>query len=180
MPTTNNATRKVVRPPKVTKAQKIATNFKQWLVLRKEDDTIKAEIDTLRIGLLDDIAATGEPDENGHVWIDLPAPVEFTDAKGRTVTYTSLKRELRKTPANPLPDPDKAEELLIEKDLWLTPKQEKTIRDLQVVLKFARIEVTVDVDAVAAAYFQGLISDDEYEEILTPVKETFAFQPATS
>lgn len=179
MPTTNN-TRKVARPPKVTKAQKIAADFKQWLVLRREDDTIKGEIDELRIGLLDDIEATGEKDEAGHVWIDLPAPIEWTDAKGRTVTYTSLKRELRKTPANPLPDPDKAEELLIEKDLWLTPKQEKTIKDLQVGLKFVRIEVTVDVDAVAAAYFQGIISEEEYEDILTPVKETFAFQPATS
>jgi hypothetical protein len=181
MPTTKSTTRKVVRPPRtVTPAQKILSDFKTWLTFRREDDLIKAEIDKKRISLLDDIEAEGVPDESGHVWFDLPEAVEWTDSKGRTVTYTSLKRELRKSPANPLPDPDDAEELLRQKGLWLTPKQEKTIKDLQVVLKFARIEVTVDVDAVAAAYFQGLITDDEYEEILTPVKEIFAFQPATS
>jgi hypothetical protein len=130
--------------------------------------------------LLDDIEAEGLPDENGHVWFDLPEAVEFTDAKGRTTTYTSLKRELRRSPANPLPEADKAEELLVEKGLWLTPKQEKDLRALQTQVKYATIEVTVNVDAVAEAYFQGIITEAEYEEILTPVKEIFAFQPATS
>jgi hypothetical protein len=180
MPTTTNTTRKVARPARVTKASKLASDFRQWLTLRKEDDLIKGRVDELRKGLLDDILETGEKDEKGHVWVDLPAPIEFTDAKGRTVTYTSLKRERRVSPANPTPDADLAEDLLREKGLWLTAKQEKAIKDLQVVLKFARISVEVDTDAVAAAYFQDLLSEEEYEGILIEQKETFAFQPATS
>ena len=136
--------------------------------------------DWLKDRLKDALAEVGEEDDAGHKWFDLPEPVEFKDHTGKVFQYVSLKRERRLTPARPTPDPDKSEALLRKKGLWLTDAQEKMIRDLQVALPNVTISVDVDVDAVASLYYKDVLTEKEYDALLVPQKESFAFIPSES
>jgi len=165
-------------PKSPRKPTGVSAWFRQWLETRDEVSVLEERTATLRQRLIDTIAERGEEDEKGSTWLDLPSPVEFTDHDGRSFRYTTLKRERHLRPAVPVPDPAKAEELLEEKGLWLTPAQARTIATLQVACPYAVISVSVDVDAVAGAYFKGIISEEEYSAILVEQKESFQFRPA--
>lgn len=136
-------------------------------------DRIKAELPKL-----------GEKDEKGNFWFDLPEAIEHVtlDSKGNTKTlqYTTLKVERRLSPATPTPNPEKAEEVLREKGLWLTDKQVKAIRDLQTAVPNAIISVEVDINAFASLYYKDVLSEEEYENTLVEQTETYAFIPSES
>ena len=162
------------------KKPSIGSWFKQWLTVRDEGTVLGERQDDLRNRILGGIELTGEEDEKGNYWVDLPQPVEFVDHTGKKFIYTVLKRERHLRPANPTPDPESAEQLLRDKGLWLAEKDEKGIRNLQAQCPYVTISVTVDVDAVASAYFKGVISEEEYEQILVEQKESFQFRPSES
>ena len=158
----------------------IVSWFKQYLVTNDDAKQITARATELKDRLKDALAEVGEEDDAGHKWFDLPEPVEFKDHTGKVFQYVSLKRERRLTPARPTPDPDKSEALLRKKGLWLTDAQEKMIRDLQVALPNVTISVDVDVDAVASLYYKDVLTEKEYDALLVPQKESFAFIPSES
>lgn len=168
------------RPSTKRQTSPIAKWFQNWLEVRDEGEVLKARQADLRDRLVEVVAERGDEDDKGNAWFDLAEPITFTDWKGKTHQYTTLKRERHLTPAQPQPDPEAAEELLRTKDMWLTEKQLKAIRDIQLACPYAVITVDVDVDAVAAAWFKDIISEEEYASVLTPQRETFQFRPSES
>lgn len=180
MPTVTRRTGTKRQPKETTSPNSIVTWFKQFLVVQNDAKQKADRAEQLKTRLKNGLAEVGEEDDKGHRWFDLPTPVEFKDFKGKVFKYTSLKRERRLTPAQPTPDPDKAEALLKEKGLWLTKAQEKTIRDLQTALPNVSISVEVDVDAVAALYYKDVLTEEEYDSILVEQRESFAFIPSES
>lgn len=174
MATTPTTARRTAKQP----TNPVSGWFKQWLQTKDEAVQLGERQATLRDRLLGQIDEQGFDDEKGNRWIELPQPVEFTDHKGKTFLYSLLKKQRSLTPANPTPDPEKAQALLEELDLWLSEKQQKLVRDLQIQCPYAVVSLDVDVDAVAGAYFKGIISEEQYEAILRPQRETFSFIPA--
>jgi hypothetical protein len=167
------------RPAKLSSAS-VTNWFRQFLTVNDQSKQDAERAAELKDRLKDAVGELGDTDEKQNVWLDLAEPVEFKDHKGKVFVYTTLKRERRMTPAQPTPDPEKAEDLLREKKLWLTAAQEKVIRDLQTALPNVTISVDVDIDAVAALYFKNVITEKEYDAILVQQKETFAFIPSES
>lgn len=158
--------------------------FTEWVGLKGNVAFETDRMNTLRDRTKEYVMKNGEEDENGSFWVELPEPVEHkvTDKNGKlkTYLYTHIKAQRSLTPATPLPVPEKAEALLRKKKLWLTPEQEKQIRDLAVALPYAFVSVSVDVDAVTGLVFRGLITDKEYEATLAAQTENFSFVPTES
>jgi hypothetical protein len=150
--------------------------FSQWLSAKDTAETFKEGQENLRVKVLDAVQEWGEEDADGHIFYDLPKPVEFTDRNGEVKIYTTLKRERHLTPAQPLPDAEKALALLKEKGLWLTEKELKVIQDLETRCPYAVISVDIDPDAVATAYYRDQLTEAEYEGILAEQRETFQFR----
>lgn len=155
----------------------ISVWFSRWLSAKDTAASFTEQQGELRDDILDAVITWGEEDDAGHVFYDLPKPVEFTDRKGETKVYTVLKREKHLTPAQPTPDPEKALDLLKDKGLWLTAKELKVIRDLEVRCPYAVISVDIDPDAVARAYYADELTEDEYDGILVEQKSTYQFRP---
>lgn len=152
--------------------------FKQWLTIRDEAEQLKNRTEELRTRLLEAVDQIGEEDDRGNVYLELTSPVEFCDSKGRVFQYTTLKRERHLRPANPLPDPELTEDLLRELKLWLKPDQEKAIEAIQIANPYVTITVEVDPDAVAQAYFKGVITEEQYDSLLQEQTESFQFRIA--
>ena len=166
--------------PKPNPASAVSRAFRQWLQIRDDGNVLSDRQGALRDRLVDSVREIGDSDEKGNIFVDLPSPVSFTDHKGKTFVYTTLKAERHLSPAQPTPDPDLAEELLREKGLWLTEDQEAAIQALRLLCPYAVIDVTVDTEAVTGAYFKGAITEGEFDGILREQKETFQFRPSES
>jgi hypothetical protein len=177
MPTKRQTT---TRAPRVSPTKSVSNWFHQWLVTKDEAEQLSERQGDLRVRLLDTITENGFEDDKGNWWFDLDEPVQFADRKGKVFKFTSLKRERHLSPAQPTPDPDKAESLLRKKNLWLTSAQEKLIKDLQLQCPYAVVNVSVDLDAVASLEFKGIISEKEYDATLREQKESFQFRPTES
>lgn len=166
--------------PRLKVRQRILSDFAHFVVLKSEGALIAQRQEDVRIALLDDVEQFGETDDNGNSWFELDEPV-FTEAiEGRRIRYTWLKRERHLTPANPLPEPELAEDLLRKRGLWLSRKTETEIQRIQQDNPYVTISVSVDVEALAKAVLTGAVSDDEYEATLKEQKETFQFRPTDS
>jgi hypothetical protein len=156
----------------------VADVFRQWLTVSDEAKVLGERAEELRARLLEQCDARGAKDEKGSSFLNLTTPVEFKDYKGRVKVYTVLKRERHLTPAVPTPDPEKAEELLKRLKLWISKADEKVLTEIGMKNPYITISIDVDPDAVAQAYFKGLINDDDYDAILLEQKESFQFRPA--
>lgn len=152
-----------------------AERFRNWIAVKDQTAMLQDTLDGNKKALMDDIAEWGEVDEKGSQFVDLEEPISFTDRKGKTFVYRTLKRQRSLTPKDPTPDDAKTEALLKKKGMWLSEAQEKQLTQLRIALRFARITVEVSPDAVAEAYFEGLISEKEYESLLVEQKEGWSF-----
>jgi len=151
--------------------------FKQWLTVSDEADLLEDRGAELKKRLLDTLVEHGEQDEKGSSFLEFTDPIEFTSHDGTTKIFTALKRERFVTPANPLPDPAKAEVLLRQLHLWPKPADEKVIKEFGIRNPYVKVTVTPDVDALAQAYFKGLISEEDYDACLVEQREGFRFRP---
>jgi len=169
--------------PKV-KTTSVVGWFKQYLTVNESAKTDGRRADELKGRIKGALPTIGEKDEKGNFWFDLPSAIEHetVDSKGnkKVLQYTTLKAERRLSPATPTPDPEKAEDVLRAKGLWLTKEQEKAIRDLQTAVPNATITVEVDVNAFASLYYKDVLTEEEYEDTLVEQTETFAFIPSES
>lgn len=172
MPTTT-----IKRNRRTTASRNIRENFTHWFGLKSEADLISKRQADVRVDLLTAIEEYGEADENGSSWFEFDEPVVVTDGEGRTLQFSFLKRERHLTPANPLPEPELAEELLRKRKLWLSKSDERLINVVQQENPYVTITVAVDVDALAKAVLTGAISDEEYEATLTEQRESWQFRP---
>jgi len=171
------ATATAAKPRRQRSASSLVRRFTEWLGIKDDAAALKIRQEELRLRLLDETFSGGRSGEDGHVYLPLSAPVEFEDHKGKVHKYTALKAERHLVPAVPLPDPEKTEALLRKKGLWLDAAQEKTIRDLQVRLPNVTITVDVDVDAVSGLYFKKVLTEKEYESLLTEQTEQWQLKP---
>lgn len=175
-------TKKSASPPaaakrKVNPVSRVPALLRQWRTIRSEVEVGEGRQDELKTRLMSILAEFGEEDDKGNLFIDFTEPVEVTDIGNKVFRYLGIKRERRLTPAAPLADQKKALELLRAKRLWMSASQERSLRELQLACRFASIRVEVDVEAVAKALFEGLISDKEYQSVLQEQREVFAFKP---
>lgn len=154
--------------------------FGSWLSAKDTAETFAEQQGELRVEILDAVKKYGTEDEKGNVWYALRTPQKFTNHKGKTYEFTDLKAERHLSPSQPTPDPEKAKELLVEKGLWLTEKQAKAIRDIQVACPYATIRIDIDADAVAKAWYADVITEAEYERTLVEQTVTYQFRPAES
>lgn len=117
-----------------------------WLSAKERYDAAKKEMDSYRSTLMARLEESGDEDENGHRYLDL------SDQVGK---WVGLQRQRRVTD---LFDEDKALEILGEKDL--------TERCVKMVPQ-------VDQDAVYAALYEGLLTEDDIYAMFPP-KITYA------
>jgi hypothetical protein len=153
----------------------VANWFRQFLTANDQIEVLEERCDTLRKRLLEAVVAKGHESE-GHYFLELTEPVEFKSHDGEVTIYRTLKRERHLIPAVQLPDPEKSVALLKKLKLWIKPAQEKILEEIGLSNPYIRINVTVDADAVAQAYYKELISEEEYDALLPPQKEQFQFK----
>lgn len=172
------ATRRTTTTRRPAETFNFLSTFKRWVSLKGTNESGKVQQDKWRDQLKDWVQAHGEKDENGSFWVTLPEIVTYENPAGKVFKYAFLKAQRSLSPSVPQPDPEAAEALLRKKGLWLTPAQEKAIRDLSVAVPYALISVNVDTDAFTGLVFRKLITDKEYESTLVEQTENFAFVPA--
>jgi hypothetical protein len=158
----------------------IVRDFKHWLGVKDEAATLGERQTEMRDRLINSIKENGVEDDKGNLWLDLPEPVEFKDRKGKIFQYASLKRQRSMVPANPGPDPERTEVYLRKRGLWLKPEQEEMLDQIQIQCPYVTITVTVDTDAVAGAYFKGVIPPKMFDKLLVEQREQFSFIPSES
>ena len=164
-------TAKKTRKPPITKW------FIHWRELKDQAEVVADRQGDFRDDLVEAVQQFGAKDGEGHYFYELPSPVEFPDHNGRTFKYVTLKAERHLTPSQPTPDPEKAEALLKSKGLWISPQDQKILRDLRTRNPVVSIEVEIDPDAVAKLWYQDELTDAEYEGTLREQKETYQFRP---
>lgn len=165
------------RPKRARSRVTVGGLVREWLTA---DDYAKQS--GKRAGELKDklkgiIEKRGAEDERGSQILPLSEPITFKTFDGKTKIYTALKRERHVTPAEPLPDPGKAVALLKRLKLWMSKDDEKLIKEIVLANRFVTITVEVDPDAVAKAYFEGLIDEDDYDAVLEEQRESWHFIP---
>jgi len=110
--------------------------------LTKQQDSIKTELSNL-------VDTEGEPDEKGHLWIQLPEEVDG---------YTALQRQRKVSQSL---DAETAEKLLKDKGLF------ERCYIMEPVLK---------EDEVMACLYDGLLTEEEID-IMFPKRVSYAFIP---
>jgi hypothetical protein len=171
-----------------TKSFPFTRRFNEWRALKGQNDMVKKRLDKLRVGeggtgenpqdgsLLAAIREFGEEIDGGHFVWTFPQPVEYSEGR-KTQLYSGLKAERRLIPSAPTPDPELAEDLLREKNLFMTEDQEKHLDALRISCPNVIITVEPDVDALSALYLKKVVSEAEYESTLIDQKEQWAFVP---
>lgn len=122
--------------------------LRQFLQIKLAEKDLKTRYATVRDRVIDIIQQNGVEDDKGSLYLDL-------DELGLDDEFGEAKYE-RRVSINL--DPDRAEEILKKKRLY------KSV--------LTTIEV-VDEEKIAALYYQGKISDEEWDE-LYPASETWA------
>jgi hypothetical protein len=160
-------------------ADRVAAWFLQFLQAQDEVEVLEKRSKDLRDRILQVVETSGYEDDKGSRFLDLTQPVEFKDHEGNVTVFKVLKKERHLSPASPLPEPAKAEALLRTLKLWIKPAQEKTIKEIALANPYIKVSITVDPDAVAQAYFKGLITEEDYDAILVEQRESFQFRKLT-
>lgn len=111
----------------------------EYARIKEEVDALSKRQKELRDSLLESIDMLGEPDAQGHVWLELPAEVGGV---------RSLQRQRRATPTL---NQERAQVLL--DDLGLTDECTKLVR-------------VVDEDALMAAKWDGKITEEQLDGVI--------------
>lgn len=154
----------------------VARYFKEWLGDRDRVKQLNERVDVLHDRILKVVFQHGRADDRGSFELDLAEPIEFTDHEGVTHKYSMLKAEKHLLPARRLPVAEKAIKLLTRRHLWLSAEDKETINAIMVDCPFAKITVSLDVEAFAAAVFKDQITDAEYQATLQEQRESFQFR----
>ena len=71
----------------------VEKEFKEFLAITDQVEQLELRKDELKARLLQAAAEKGQEDDKGSAFLELTAPLEFTDYRGRTHKYLSIKRE---------------------------------------------------------------------------------------
>lgn len=148
------ATRVTRRPGAPDWLSEVTRKAAQWAQLRATEKTTKQRVEILKGDLKTLVRTYGEADENGHVNITLPVPIESGNE-----TYTGLKAERHVSTSL---DEDKVEEILKEKGLFDQVQSQEVI-------------TYIDQDKLYALQQQGFISEEELDSMWVE-NETYHFK----
>lgn len=126
------------------------TQVREYLQVKSTAEMLDARKEDLRKNLFSHLENSGEIDDKGNYFIELPQPVDGI------VRLEKQKRTIRKL------DEGSAEEIL--KDNGLEDEIYETVR-------------VVNEDKLMAAYYEGKISEDELERMF-PAKISWALRTA--
>lgn len=126
------------------------TQVREYLQVKSTAEMLDARKEDLRKNLFSHLESSGEIDDKGNYFIELPQPVDGI------VRLEKQKRTIRKL------DEGSAEEIL--KDNGLEDEIYETVR-------------VVNEDKLMAAYYEGKISEDELERMF-PAKISWALRTA--
>lgn len=112
-----------------------------WLEAKERYDAAKKEMDKYRATLMGALDELGEEDENGHRFLDLPAQV------GK---WVGLQRQRRVTDT-------------IDEETAFSILKEKGLED-----RCVKMVPQIDQDAIYAALYQGLLSEDDIYAMFPP------------
>lgn len=137
----------VEKPSRDVSLTGILVTVKQYMNLKRRIDDLTKEQIVLKGELSDIVDKEGEPDDKGHVWLQLPDEVEGV---------SSLKRERRVSQSL---DMDAAILILTQKGL-----AERCIKPVP----------TIAEDEVMAALYEGKLTEEDVDTMF-PKKITWAF-----
>lgn len=126
------------------------TQVREYLQVKNTAEMLDARKEDLRKNLFSHLEGSGELDDKGNYFIELPQPIDGI------VRLEKQKRTIRKL------DEQTAEEVL--KDNGLEDEIYETVR-------------VVNEDKLMAAYYEGKISEDELERMF-PAKISWALRTA--
>lgn len=126
------------------------TQVREYLQVKSTAEMLDARKEDLRKNLFSHLEGSGELDDKGNYFIELPQPIDGI------VRLEKQKRTIRKL------DEQTAEEVL--KDNGLEDEIYETVR-------------VVNEDKLMAAYYEGKISEDELERMF-PAKISWALRTA--
>lgn len=126
------------------------TQVREYLQVKNTAEMLDARKEDLRKNLFSHLEGSGELDDKGNYFIELPQPIDGI------VRLEKQKRTIRKL------DEQTAEEIL--KDNGLEDEIYETVR-------------VVNEDKLMAAYYEGKISEDELERMF-PAKISWALRTA--
>ena len=161
--------RKVTRRPAVPK---LLDTVREYLLNRSMRERSDYHEKAIKAGLMEVIATAGVPDgdENQHLRIDLPEPVEYVHYAGgkpKTQIVIAIKRQTR---AGSMPmDQDKVMAFLASLKGQRKALAEECVTTIQVI----------NEDAILAANFEKRITDDELKTLYDESPPTYAFQLIT-
>lgn len=137
----------VEKPSRDVSLTGILVTVKQYMNLKRRIDDLTKEQIVLKGELSDIVDKEGEPDDKGHIWLQLPDEVEGV---------SSLKRERRVSQSL---DMDAAILILTQKGL-----AERCIKPVP----------TIAEDEVMAALYEGKLTEEDVDTMF-PKKITWAF-----
>lgn len=137
----------VEKPSRDVSLTGILVTVKQYVNLKRRIDDLTKEQIVLKGELSDIVDKEGEPDDKGHIWLQLPDEVEGV---------SSLKRERRVSQSL---DMDAAILILTQKGL-----AERCIKPVP----------TIAEDEVMAALYEGKLTEEDVDTMF-PKKITWAF-----
>jgi len=164
------AVRRVVKRNPAT--SKLVETVREYLLNRSMRERSDYHEKQIKAGLMEVIATAGVPDgeESQHLKIDLPEPVEYVAYKGgrpQPCTVVGIQRQTR------------AGAMTLDEDKVLAFLA--TLKGARKAL-YERCLTTVQIvneDAILAANFEKLITDEELKALYEEAPPTYAFQLIT-
>jgi hypothetical protein len=128
----------------------VSAQFSEFVLLKTQIDELTKRQNALKAELSSLVESSGEEDDKGHLWYELPHPIEG---------YTAMQRQKR---ISQKLDADAAEELLRTKNLYN---------------RCFQLLPVLDEDEVMACLYEGLLTEDEIDAMF-PKSITWAFVPS--
>ena len=138
--------------------------LRQFCAIDNQVKTFAKRSQELRDKLMGALESVGWTDNSGHLHLELSEPFEDPAGNGKKVSGAEAIRNIRQNF-----NAERTEELLRKKGLYKPASEGGCIR----------LVAEIDEDALAAARFRGLISDEEYEGCIDR-KSWYAFKPVRS
>lgn len=130
-------------------ARDVARYFQEYLKRKSIADQMSTEVGDMKATLMSYVEEAGEPDDKGHVWVELPTTVEG---------FNALKRERR---ASEFIDEEIAEAELRKLGLWEKCQKQITV---------------LDDDVLYGLAYEGKIPKSIMAKIIQ-TRESWAFKP---
>jgi hypothetical protein len=141
---------KILDSDKSRSFDEVSAQFSEFVLLKRQIDELTKRQNELKAELSSLVEQNGEEDDKGHVWYELPHPIEG---------YTAMQRQKR---ISQKLDAEAAEDLLRVKDLY-----DRCFRLLPVL----------DEDEVMSCLYEGLLTENEID-VMFPKSITWAFVPS--